>query len=160
MKYEEAPSLQSPWPILLSLAAALLALLAGMSSGCLTTSEGSVDLGKLAQQIELVRLDVADLAPLATPATQESLARLDKSVVKVTDALRAAAEGGPISSVTAAARAALAVADSVVLEMQASGQFVGDWPLYLGLAKIALRHLVAGAPEAASDALSPLPEQK
>lgn len=143
-----------------NLAAILILSLTLAVAACSAPGQSGVDLGHLAEQIELVRLDVADLAPAATPSTQEKLAKLDKAVVKIEDALNAAAKGGPISDVRTAAVAALSVADEVIQELQAQGQYTGDWALYVGLAKVAIRHLSAGETFEASDALTPPPEQK
>jgi hypothetical protein len=104
----------------------------------------SVDLTALADKVELYRADVMDLSPVATPATQAQLARLSDATLKVEAALRAAGAGGPISTVQAAAGAALEVAEQVIAEMQKQGKDTGDAQFVVGLAKILLRHLAAG----------------
>jgi len=135
----------------------LTILLLALAPACaLFRSEGGLDLGALADQVALVRQDVADLAPLASPETQLRLAELDKAVHGVEDALRAAGAGGPVTDVTTAAQAALAVADQLLQAMPQDE--VGDIRLYVGLARIALRHLAAARFDDADEALEPVVE--
>lgn len=119
----------------------LLALSALLLSSCALFHHGpsGVDLALLADEIAVVRGDVADLVALATPETQARMAKLDASVYQVEIALRLAATGGPVSDVTSAAKAALSIADGILAGMPDTG----DLRLYVGLARIVLRHVAA-----------------
>jgi len=128
-------------PILARLAV-LLTLLVAPACAALG-GDGQVDLAAVADQVALVRADVRDVAPMASPLTQEKLAKLDVSVGKLEDALRRAAVGGPISDVREAAQVALSLADSVMLELAPES----DARFYVALAKITLRHVARGEME-------------
>jgi len=119
----------------------LLALI--LAPACASFGDGQVDLGRVADEIALVRADVRDVAPMASPLTQEKLAKLDEATGKLEDALRRAAVGGPISDVREAAQVALSLADAVLLELAPES----DAHFYVALAKIALRHVARGEME-------------
>jgi hypothetical protein len=124
----------------LDLAACLLASCASTGGG------GGHDLAQLAKQVELVRLDVMDLAYLAQPETQEDLRAFSLTVMDVEAALRIAAEGGSVSSVTAAAEAALLIAERLVARAEPGS----DLRFCLALARIAMRHIAAARFEEAA----------
>lgn len=111
---------------------------------------GQVDLVKLADRVEVVRVRIADLVPLADPKTQEKIQALDIAVQKVEAALRTAGAGGPIADVKAAAVAAFSLANSIADEMQASGKDVGNLRLYIATFRLAFDLIYLGQEEEAS----------
>lgn len=136
----------------------LLALIAPLLLGACAlfrSESGDIDLRKVADQVELVRKDVADLSYLATPELQAKLVKLDHAVLRVEDALRFAGAGGPIGDVRTAAGEALALADALLTDLDVTGQpQPSNLRLYLALARIALRHLNLGDTEAAAEDLA------
>ena len=117
--------------ILILLGSLLLTSCAALGSG--------VDLAKVADTVMLYRQDVELLAPLAKPETQAKVAQLVAEVVKVEDALRAAAAGGPVVDVTTAAKAALALAAHVAGMLPEDN----DLRFAIALAQVVLNHLAA-----------------
>lgn len=124
----------------------LLAAILLTSCSALGIGSGEpVDLVAIADKVELYRADVMDVVyPLAEPDAQAQILRLSDATKKVETALRAAGAGGPLSDWQTAAGAALTVADSVILELKASGKDTGNAQAIVGLAKVILRHLAAG----------------
>ena len=100
-------------------------------------SAGGTDLAALADDVELYRQDVQDVAVLATPETYGKLLELDAAVVKVAAALRVVAAGGAGADLRAAVSVALAIADELDLDDD------GDLRFAIAALKIALRHAVA-----------------
>lgn len=124
------------------------------SCGILRDGESMpVSAGAVADLVELYRQDVAELAPLASPDTQERLAKLDFEAKKVIAALRLVDSGGPIDSLEAAASAAVIVAEQVISELEADGRDVRDLRFFLATVRIAFRHMQIGNIDQAGEAL-------
>lgn len=119
----------------------VVAILLFSSCALLSPGPEGVDLAQLADEIALYRQDVQDLAPVASPETKAKIAQIAAAIVEVELALRAAAaETGPVSDAIEAARAALVLADALIPTTPEGS----DLRLYLGVARIVLRHVAAG----------------
>lgn len=114
-----------------------------------------VDLSLVADDLELLRLDVQDAATLASPETRAKVLAVAAKVIAVEDALRAAAaNSGPMHDVISAAEAALALADQLI-PSSADGS---DLKAVIVLARIALRHLSMAEFGQAKDAMEQPPK--
>lgn len=114
----------------------ILALLAPLCA-CRAPS-GAIDYHATADAVALYRQDVLDVIYLADPETQAKVYELAAAIERVETALRLSDAG----SASSAASVALAIAEALVLELAPNSEV----RFYIALAKIALRHVQAGAP--------------
>ena len=113
--------------------AVFLLALAPVLSGCMSPG-GGLDFGATADEVALVRLDIADVATVAEPELQEDLSRLAAALEQVELMLRAADVGGPVVDL----RSAVVAAQGVVELLPQSEATVA--------AKILLRRVAARLP--------------
>lgn len=116
--------------------------------------QGRVDLAALADDIDLARTTTMQIAEQkASPELLEKLTELSGEMLKVESALLAAHEDGGITDWKTASAAAFALADSIIVELEASGTKTGDLGFWLALARSGLQELAFGHAGAAAEAI-------